>query len=285
MLSSFLPLIVLVSSLIVIWPLSWWGVKLTRAWLHHSTALVGQAGRSKYFSSIWAGFSSRLPRTSQFLEARFTTSQFSGLLLTLILVVMIYLLSMFGGMVEELIEAEELIQIDNAINQQLDLIRTDIMLSLFAWITDLGGAPALSAVAVVSTGLLWAHSQLSFIVPLWLTVLGSQLMTYSGKYLLQRQRPEAVIDLVEFTPSFPSGHATSAFAVYGFMAYVISRGLTSTRQQFELIYWTTVLIILIGFSRMILGVHYASDVAAGFLVGSFWLLMGIAVAELIHSKR
>ena len=68
-------------------------------------------------------------------------------------------------------------------------------------------------------------------------------------------------------------------AVYGFIAYIISRDLMTTRQRFEMIYWTAVLICLIGFSRMLLGVHYASDVAAGFLVGGFWLLLGFALAE------
>jgi undecaprenyl-diphosphatase len=133
--------------------------------------------------------------------------------------------------------------------------------------------------------LLWAHQRTRLIAPLWLTVFGSQLMTYSGKFLLQRQRPESITGLVEVTPSFPSGHATSALAVYGFMAYIISRDLKTVRQRFELVYWTAVLIGLIGFSRLLLSVHYASDVAAGFLVGSFWLLLGIAVAEQSQRAR
>lgn len=99
--------------------------------------------------------------------------------------------------------------------------------------------------AVVATGIFWAHQLSGFIAPLWLTVLGSQLMTYTGKFLLQRPRPESVTDLVEITPSFPSGHATSALAVYGLWP-TSSAGVSSARQRFELIYWAAVLILLIG---------------------------------------
>ncbi len=246
---------------------------------------MGLVKQRQEVASLWSWFSRRYPKTSHWLEARLTTRHFSGLLLTLMVLAMLYLLLLFGGLVEELLEAEELIRVDQWINQQLAQIRTDETLLVFAWITDLAGSPALLAVAVVSTGVLWAHRQISYIAPLWLTVMGSQLMTYSGKFLLQRQRPESVTEIIEITPSFPSGHATSALAVYGFMAYVISRELNTARQRFELVFWAAVLILLIGFSRMVLSVHYASDIAAGFLVGSFWLLMGIAIAELIYRKN
>ncbi|MBD3634157.1 MAG: phosphatase PAP2 family protein [Methylophaga sp.] len=285
MLSSYTPLIALILLIILMWLCSWWVVKIVSAMYQRSLVWMGWAKQREDVAGLWSWSRKRYPKTSRWLEVRLTTRYFSGLLLTLIVLAMLYLLSLFGGLVEELLEAEELIRIDHRLNQQLGLLRTDETLTVFAWITDLAGSPALLAVAFVSTGVLWAHRQISFITPLWLTFLGSQLMTYSGKFLLQRQRPESVTELVEITPSFPSGHATSALAVYGFMAYVISRELNTGRQRFELVFWTAALILLIGFSRMILSVHYASDVAAGFLVGSFWLLMGIAIAELIYRKN
>jgi len=66
---------------------------------------------------------------------------------------------------------------------------------------------------------------------------------------------------------------------------VISREAVTVRRRFEIVFWSAVLIVLIGFSRMLLSVHYASDVAAGFLVGGFWLLVGFAVAELSRLRR
>ncbi len=285
MFSSYLPLIFLFLLIILFWQLCWWGVKILSGLYTRSVILMTAATQRKQVAGLWERFSTAFPKTSQLLQARLTTRQFSGLILTLIVLVMVYLLGLFGGLVEELLEAEELVNADYWLNEQLAVIRTDSMITVFAWLTELGSSPALLAVAIVVTGLLWAHQRAPLIVPMWLTLLGSQLMTYTGKFLLQRQRPESVTELVEITPSFPSGHATSALAVYGFMAYIISRELNTTRQRVELVYWTAVLIFLIGFSRLLLSVHYVSDIAAGYLVGSFWLLMGIAIAELLQRRR
>ena len=205
--------------------------------------------------------------------------QFSGLTLTLIVIGAIYIAALFGGFVEELMEADELLRLDEWINQGLDLIRTDDMITVFSWITYLGGSATLIAVSLVTTSLLWVHHRRQLIVPLWLTIAGPQITTYAGKYVLAHPRPEFVAEVSAFTPSFPSGHATSAMAVYGFIAYIVARDLMTTRQRFEIIYWAVVLIGLVGFSRMYLSLHYASDVTAGFLVGSFWLLLGFALAE------
>lgn len=187
------------------------------------------------------------------------------------------------GLVEELLEADELVRFDEGINRLIGLIRTDAMVTVFIWITDLGGPVALVAVALVATGLLWAHCRSPIIAPLWLTFIGSQMTNYAGKHALARQRPDFAAEVSAFTPSFRSGHATGAIAVYGFIAYIVARDLTTTRQRFEITHWTAVLVCFIGFSRMFLGLHYASDVAAGFLVGGFCLLFGLTLAE--HNNR
>jgi membrane-associated phospholipid phosphatase len=68
-------------------------------------------------------------------------------------------------------------------------------------------------------------------------------------------------------------------AVYGFLAFAIARDLPTVRQRFEVAYWTAVLIGMIGLSRIVLGVHFVTDVTGGFLVGAFWLLIGFTIAE------
>jgi undecaprenyl-diphosphatase len=226
---------------------------------------------------------SKFPQAAALFHKRLTPNRFTGLPLTLIVTAALYIAALFGGLVEELFEADELVRFDQWFNQQLDPLRIDGIVSVFSWVTDLGGSSALAAVAFVTTGLLWVHGHGYMIAPLWLSLLGSQITTYTGKYLIARPRPEFVTEVVAVTPSFPSGHATSAMAVYGFIAYIIASRLAGVRPRFEIIYWAAVLIGLIGFSRMLLSVHYASDVAAGFLVGGFWLLLGFALAE--YSRR
>lgn len=257
----------------------WRGLRLASRLFGMAAVAVDEVRGREDVSGLWARLRSSFPMTTGFLHARVTLSRFTGLPLTLVVIAAVYIAGLLGGLVEELMEAEELVRLDEAIHQGTGAIRTDGMVVVFSWITDLGGSAALIAVTLVTTGLLWAHGRASVVAPLWLTVLGSQLTTLAGKYTLARPRPEFAADVAAFTPSFPSGHATSAMAVYGFIGYVIARDAAMTRQRFEIVYWTAVLIGLIGFSRMLLGVHYTSDVAAGFLVGGFWLLVGFAVAE------
>lgn len=278
-------ILVIVGLVIALRLVAWWGLRLASLLLSKSVSALKQVQVRKDISGMGSKITTSFPVTTRLLRARLTPNQYTGLPLTLIVIAALYIGALLGGLVEELLEADELIRLDESINQLIGPIRTEGMITVFTWITDLGGSPALIAVALVTTGLLWAHGRKHLIAPVWLTILGSQITTYAAKYVLARPRPEFVTEVAALTPSFPSGHTTSAMAVYGFIAYIIARDLMRTRQRFELVYWTAVLISLIGFSRMLLGVHYASDVAAGFLVGAFWLLLGFAYAEHKHHQQ
>jgi membrane-associated phospholipid phosphatase len=73
--------------------------------------------------------------------------------------------------------------------------------------------------------------------------------------------------------------------VLGFIAYLLARELNELREQFEVVFWSTVLIGMISFSRVSLSVHYTTDIATGLLVGGFWLLVGFAIAEHLRMRR
>ncbi|MDZ7789258.1 MAG: phosphatase PAP2 family protein [Xanthomonadales bacterium] len=275
----------LIAGLAVIRWLAWLSLKST----NHLIARAGTAATSgrlgERFSSVRAGLAEKFPRGMAFVEARLTPGKFTGLALTLMVLAAIYIAALLAGLIDELLEAEELIKFDQAVNEALGAIRTDEIVHAFAFITEWANVSTIVAVSAVTTGLLWALRHGYLVMPLWVVVLGSQLMTYAGKYGFGRERPEFLTEVMAATPSFPSGHATSAIAVYGFIAYVLSREAVTVRRRFEIVFWSAVLIGLIGFSRMLLSLHYASDVAAGLLVGGFWLLVGFAVAELIRSRR
>lgn len=112
------------------------------------------------------------------------------------------------------------------------------------------------------------------IIALWVAVIGSSATTYLLKIIIDRPRPiDAVI--IEDSASFPSGHATVAVAFYGFLAYLLFNNIKNKKYRAPIILAGAVLIFLIGFSRLYLGVHYLSDVLAGYLVGLLWLVVGI----------
>lgn len=168
---------------------------------------------------------------------------------------------------------------DAAASLVLAPYRAPWLIAAFAWLTTLGAGAVLAGVAALATGLLWAARRGALILPLWVTFAGAQATAWGGKYMIGRARP-AFLDGVASaaSPSFPSAHATGSAAVLGFVAYAVASGLPGRRERFEVTFWAVVLVALIGFSRVFLGVHFASDVAAGFLVGASWLLVGMALA-------
>ena len=225
--------------------------------------------------------SDRYPLLFRFILGRIDPHRSTGLPLTLMIAAAFYLAALFSGLTEDVLEAKGTIYVDNVVNGAFAPWRFEPLISAFIWITALGSSPSVICAVIIATGFLWSQWRWPIIVPLWVTCLGAVATTSIGKLLIGRQRPEFTIDVTVATSSFPSGHATAAMAVYGFIAYAIARVLPGVRERFEVAYWTAVLVLLIGFSRIFLGVHYLTDVLAGFLVGGFWLLIGFTMAEWI----
>ena len=241
------------------------------------------AGAARYAHPMRALARARAPRLYDWLAGRLEPRRFDGLPLTLLIAAAIYLAALLGGLTEELLE-KELSGPDDLMAQIVAPWRSGAAVHVAAWVTTLGDSATLVAVALVATGFLWADRRPLYILPLWVTFLGAQATTWAGKFALARPRPEFLTDVSALSPSFPSGHSTGAAAVYGFVAYALARELPGSRQRFELVYWTALLVLLVAGSRVFLSVHYASDVAAGLLVGGFWLLVGFAVAELLRAR-
>jgi len=107
----------------------------------------------------------------------------------------------------------------------------------------------------------------------WLTVAmaGSLVLDLTLKYIYHRTRPTAYFGMAPHSYSFPSGHAMCSFCFYGVLA-----GLLSARTKplgWRILIWFTAaaLVIAIGLSRIYLGVHYPSDVVAGYLAATVWV--------------
>jgi membrane-associated phospholipid phosphatase len=247
------------------------------------TVTASRAWARSHPSRAW--LAERYPTIVAFVADRMETKRPTGLPLTLMALLALYLAGLFTGLTDEVLETEELVQFDLAINAALGPARVAPLVAAFRWVTELGSSPGVVAAAIIATGFLWSQRRGHFIVPLWVTCIGAVSTTSIGKFLIQRERPEFTLEVEAMFSSFPSGHATSATAIYGFIAYAIARVLPGVRERFEIAYWTTVLIGLIGFSRIFLGVHYLSDVVGGFLVGTFWLLIGFTIAEWLAATR
>jgi len=103
------------------------------------------------------------------------------------------------------------------------------------------------------------------------------------KQLFQRKRPLSPLLKAAKGLSFPSGHAIMAVTFYGLVIYILQHTITNDWLKWLAIVLVFVLIISIGFSRVYLRVHYASDVAGGFIIGLLWLLLSLAVLKWLES--
>ena len=98
------------------------------------------------------------------------------------------------------------------------------------------------------------------------------------KYIFVRERPD-LLQLIEISGySFPSGHSMNSVIFYGFFIYIILRNMEHWG-KYAIAGALGLLVFLIGISRIYLGVHYASDVLAGFLTGLGWLILFIRLTN------
>lgn len=107
--------------------------------------------------------------------------------------------------------------------------------------------------------------------------LSSLALMFGLKYLFNRPRPDAPLLFHAEGLSFPSGHALFSITFYGLLIYIIYHSNLQTGLRWTLIALLLVLIPLIGFSRVYLRVHYATDVTAGLCVVFVWLVLSVSL--------
>jgi membrane-associated phospholipid phosphatase len=125
------------------------------------------------------------------------------------------------------------------------------------------------------------HKWYSLRVPV--VSIGSFIMMASLKIYFSRSRPEDPVYQVARGFSFPSGHAMSAMTFYGLIIFLVWKNVSNRTLKWILTILLIIFILLIGFSRIYLRVHYASDVLAGFSLGLIWLVLSLWVMHKVEN--
>lgn len=143
------------------------------------------------------------------------------------------------------------------------------------WITELGSASFLVPFTIIIGLLLWWTFR-DFLPALLFSggALASHLANVIIKELVARERPRIFIEANAEGYSFPSGHAMLSMVCYGLLAYFMTQIITSKKAKLGIKVIFGVLIFLIGVSRVIINVHYLTDVIIGFVLG-FLCLIGL----------
>ena len=147
-------------------------------------------------------------------------------------------------------------------------------------ITQLGGVIGLITIAVILTFAI-KNKKISLLI--WINLGISALLNQILKHIIQRPRPTEFRIIDESGYSFPSGHSMVSAAFYGFLIYLIYKKVKNKYLKCGLIATLSLLIVLIGTSRVYLGVHYTSDVLAGFLIAiSYLIIFTTAICSYIN---
>jgi membrane-associated phospholipid phosphatase len=194
-------------------------------------------------------------------------------------------LKIFIELADELAE-NELGNFDETISSFVVSFRSDTLTPYFKFMTEMGDRIAYIVISVaLGVYFFVRHKNWKFIAQTIIVLLLSTLTNILLKSVINRARP-AHEHLVEVnTLSFPSGHSMSAMAFYGFLMYLTVVSKIPLPIKIILATLLVITILSIGISRIYLGVHFPSDVAAGFIGGLIWVTFCIVVFNIMSLLR
>mgnify|MGYP000156130007 CR=1 FL=1 len=176
----------------------------------------------------------------------------------------------FAQIADEVVE-QETTKVDTLILLKIRVIHTPLLDSIMSGITFLG-QPTVLVIISLSLGVwLLLKRRRAEATTLAIAALGAAGLNYLLKELFARDRPalwDRVVDVRYY--SFPSGHAMVSIVMYGLIGYLLATRFQRWRVSIFIL--TIILVIAIGFSRLYLGVHWPTDIAAGYAAGLVWLI-------------
>ncbi|HEU4603358.1 MAG TPA: phosphatase PAP2 family protein [Steroidobacteraceae bacterium] len=153
-------------------------------------------------------------------------------------------------------------------------------------ITSLGGGTVLTLITAAAIGFLLLTRKFAPAILVAASVCGGAVLSSALKIAFARARPDIVPHVVEvYSASFPSGHAILATTTYLTLGTLLAEVQPNRRVKLYLLGWAVLLSFAIGVSRVYLGVHWPTDVLAGWCVGSAWALSCGLVALWVQRKR
>ena len=255
-------------------------------WVSSHRSWIVECGRAALAYPPVAKLRERYDRQLSWFLRRLTPGEYLGLHLTVGLLLTVGCLWFFGDLAEDVVTNDQLVRFDQAIAVMLHRSAIPALTTFFVVVTAMGSVEALALLGLIVTviyGLRGRWLQ----VGTWLVGLaGGAVLNQLLKELFSRPRPSFAEPLLsESSYSFPSGHAMLSLIAYGMLAYFAVLVLRTWRARTAVVFGIALFVVLIGVSRMYLGVHYFSDVLAGFAVGGMWLSALITGMETIRRRR
>lgn len=197
-----------------------------------------------------------------------------------ILLINLSALYIFFKMVENFVDQELIIYWDAWINNRIPLLWNPTLNSIMTFVTHIGDARVIVPLALIALAFFISKKKWRYSLILICSMTVAKLSEVGMKYFIGRDRPVNPIGEADGY-SFPSGHATIAIVFFSLLVYFMKNHLTNLYLKYSLIFLCLLLILGIGFSRIYLGLHWFSDVVAGYALGLFCLTLMVLVLEFI----
>lgn len=231
-------------------------------------------------------FAAKYPKAYVFIVQRFSPDEFTGLPVTFLILSFIANLLLLDEIVDAFIENPFIVTTDQFFTKLMYSMRVEWIAQAFYYFTMFGSFGGVVSIAIISTVVFVITKHKTYILPVWIALLGTQFTVGMSKNYFHRVRPVDFSYYPETSFSFPSGHATVAMAFYGVLFYAIIRSRKLYASKFRWLIAAILFIGMLGFSRLYLCVHYVSDIMAGYSLGLLWMLLAISIREwLIHRKK
>jgi undecaprenyl-diphosphatase len=184
------------------------------------------------------------------------------------------------------ISEQKIAQFDHTVISFIQGFESSPNTAMMKFFTAIGSGWISSMITLVILLFLYKvlHHRFELILFAWV-VIGSALLNTFLKIIFHRSRPilHRIIDANGY--SFPSGHSMAAFTLYAILSFLVWKHISSSLGRILLLIGSAFIILMIGVSRIYLGVHYPSDVLGGYLASSCWLSASIWFYQGFQEKR
>ncbi|MDG4657489.1 phosphatase PAP2 family protein [Ectobacillus antri] len=196
--------------------------------------------------------------------------------------VFIVVFAAFAGILTWKVIDQQTLLIDEWMKGRLQLLQGKESIAFFTILTEMGSEPGIIGTLVGASIWLATKRRYISIAVFVIAVVVAQLLNKVLKNIIARERPSLneAIDAVSY--SFPSGHAMVGLVTYGFLAALLIR---AGMKKSVVITGAALLILLVGLSRIVLSVHYPSDILGGYCLGGMLLIVFLYADAYANSRQ
>lgn len=194
---------------------------------------------------------------------------------------------LFAVLLDSVREHDVLVRRDQALADWFHINGTPLGYRVNVFISMLGSPPAMTVLFATVVLYLWHAKQRTLIVAWVLSYVGGTILDGLMKEVVRRPRPEYAMKFLYYHSwSFPSGHSMGSLIGFAMLAYTLIRVVPIRNVVVETAIWTgaLVLVMLVGYSRIYLAVHYLSDVIAGYTLGALWLAVCFTGLQMVNRR-